>query len=70
MKFNNKIKTLLESYGSILTKSRMYYPRNFNLSKEFIAAFKKEVARLKAEEVSEKDIIRKMTKALHFHVKD
>jgi hypothetical protein len=48
----------------------MFYPRNFNLSKEFLNAFKKEVARLKAENVGEKDIVRKITKALHFHVKD
>jgi hypothetical protein len=48
----------------------MFYPRNFNLSKEFVQAFKKEVDRLKAEKVSEKDIIRKITKALNFHLKD
>jgi hypothetical protein len=48
----------------------MFYPRNFSLSKEFINAFKKEVARLKAENIGEKDIVRKITKALSFHVKD
>ena len=48
----------------------MYYPRNFALSPEFIKSFKKEVTRLKAENVSEKDIIRKITRALNFHVKD
>jgi hypothetical protein len=70
VKFYKKANSLLENYGSILTKSRMFYPRNFALSKEFINAFKKEVARLKAENVSEKDIIKKVTKALYFHVKD
>lgn len=68
MKFYKKANTLLESYGSILTKSRMFYPRNFNLSKEFINAFKKEVARLKAENVSNRDILKKITKALNFHL--
>ena len=70
MKFYKKANSILENYGSILTKSRMFYPRNFSLSKEFINAFKKEVARLKAENIGEKDIVRKITKALAFHVKD
>jgi len=70
VKFHKQANALLEGYDSILTKSRMFYPRNFNLSKEFLNAFKKEVARLKAENVGEKDIVRKITKALHFHVKD
>lgn len=69
MKFYKKVNTILEGYGSILTKSRMFYPRNFNLSSEFINAFKKEVSRLKAEKVSDRDILRKITKALHFHLK-
>ena len=70
VKFYKKANSILENYGSILTKSRMFYPRNFSLSKEFINAFKKEVARLKAENIGEKDIVRKITKALAFHVKD
>jgi hypothetical protein len=69
VKFYKKVNTVLESYGSILTKSRMFYPRNFNLSSEFVNAFKKEVTRLKAEKVSDRDILRKITKALHFHLK-
>lgn len=48
----------------------MYYPRNFTLSQDFLKAFKKEVQRLKAENVSEKDIVRKLNRALNFHVKD
>jgi hypothetical protein len=47
----------------------MFYPRNFNLSSEFINSFKKEVKRLKAENVADKDILRKITKALHFHLR-
>lgn len=70
MKFYKKANSILEGYGSILTKSRMFYPRNFALSAEFLSAYKKEVARLKAENVSDKDIVRKITKALHFHLKD
>ncbi len=69
MDFYKKANNLLENYGSILTKSRIFYPRNFNLSQEFVKAFKKEVQRLKAENVSDKDILRKITKALNFHLK-
>lgn len=71
MKFNKQVNSIIkENYKSIPIKTRMYYPRNFALSQEFIKSFKKEVARLKAENVSEKDIIRKLTRALNFHVKD
>lgn len=59
-----------ENYKSIPIRSRMYYPRNFTLSQDFLKAFKKEVQRLKAENVSEKDIVRKLNRALNFHVKD
>lgn len=71
MKFNKQVNSIInENYKSIPIKTRMYYPRNFALSPEFIKSFKKEVTRLKAENVSEKDIIRKITRALNFHVKD
>jgi hypothetical protein len=71
VKFNKQVNSIIkENYKSIPIKTRMYYPRNFALSPEFIKSFKKEVARLKAENVSEKDIIRKLTRALNFHVKD
>jgi hypothetical protein len=69
VKFYKKANTILENYGSIVTKSRMFYPRNFNLSQKFINAFKEEVNRLKTEGASEKDIIRKLSKALNFHLK-
>jgi hypothetical protein len=71
VKFNKQVNSIInENYKSIPIKTRMYYPRNFALSPEFIKSFKKEVTRLKAENVSEKDIIRKITRALNFHVKD
>lgn len=69
--FYKKANSLIkESYKSIPIRSRMYYPRNFALSPEFVKSFKREVERLKAENVSERDIIRKLTKALNFHVRD
>jgi hypothetical protein len=71
VKFNKQVNSIInENYKSIPIKTRMYYPRNFALSPEFIKSFKKEVTRLKAENVSEKDIIRKLTRALNFHVRD
>jgi len=71
VKFYNQVDSIIkENYKSIPIKSRIFYPRNFELSQEFIKAFKKEVMRLKGENVSEKDIIRKITRALNFHLKD
>lgn len=70
MIFNKKYNELLESYGSIKVVNRMFYPRNFNLSTEFVAAFKKEFCRLKELGIDEKRIIAKINKALHFHCKD
>lgn len=70
MKFDESFKTLLEGFSSILVKNRMFYPRNFNLSTEFLTAFKKEYARLKAMDIDDKRIIQKITKALLFHGRD
>jgi hypothetical protein len=66
--FYKKANSILENYGSIVTKSRMFYPRNFNLSKEFVKALQKEIVRLREEKIGNKDIIKKMSKALHFHI--
>jgi len=60
----------MESYGSIKMTSRLFYPRNFSLSEEFIQAFRKEYARLKALGIDDKRILSKLTKALHFHSRD
>lgn len=65
--FNNKAKAILENYGSIKTVSRLFYPRNFNLSPEFVVAFKREYSRLKSLNISDKQIIQKIAEALHFH---
>jgi len=65
--FNKKVQNIVESYSSIKTVSRLFYPRNFNLSPEFVVAFKKEYARLKSLNISDKQIIQKIAKALHFH---
>lgn len=68
--FNNKFKSLLEGYGSITFKKRLFYPRNLQLSNEFIKAFKLEFNRLLGEGHGPKIILDKISKALHFHSKN
>lgn len=67
MNFDSKAKKILESYKPIRTVSRLFYPRNFNLSLEFKNAFRKEYARLKALGFKDKHILHKISKALPFH---
>lgn len=67
MNFDSKAKKILESYKPIRTVSRLFYPRNFNLSLEFKNAFRKEYARLKALGFKDKHILHKINKALPFH---
>jgi hypothetical protein len=65
--YNNKFGKLLESYGSIVLKKRMFYPRNFNLSEGFTKSLKVEIERLKKEGISESKIIEKLSKCIRFH---
>lgn len=60
----------MENYGSIKVTSRLFYPRNFSLSEEFIQAFRREYARLRAFGIDDKRILSKLIKALHFHSRD
>ena len=60
----------MENYSSIKVTSRLFYPRNFNLSEEFIQAFRREYARLRAFGIDDKRILGKLIKALHFHGRD
>lgn len=67
MLYNKAYNTIMENYKSIRTVSRLFYPRNFNLSPEFIQAFQKECKRLKALNIDDRRIIQKISKALPFH---
>lgn len=67
MLYNKAFNNIMESYKSIKTVSRLFYPRNFNLSPEFVQAFQKECKRLKALNIDDKRIIQKISKALPFH---
>lgn len=70
MTFDDKYKLVLEGYPSMLVKNRLFYPRNFSLSEEFLKAFKQEYSRLKALNIDDKRILQKITKALMFHGKE
>ena len=67
MNFNKKADTILENYKSIKTTTRLFYPRNFSLSREFVVAFNREYSRLKALGIKDRQILAKIAKALPFH---
>lgn len=57
-----------ENINSIKTVRRQFYPRNFELSQEFIDAFKSEYKRLLEGGQRPKALLEKMNKALKFHI--
>jgi|LakMenE18May11ns_1017448.scaffolds.fasta_scaffold6744754_1 hypothetical protein len=65
-----KFQQLLESYGMLTTQQRLFYPRNFNLSPEFIASLKKEMARQSKTGIEPELFARKLNKALQFYIAD
>ena len=67
--FNKKFEELTESFKSILYKKREFYPKNFNLSEEFVNSFRKEYKRLIDEGMEPKKALLKLNKALLFHTK-
>jgi hypothetical protein len=66
--FNNNFNKLLESYAPLKMNSRLFYPRNFSLSEEFIKSFKNEYQRLVKEGNHPKRVMEKISKALKFHI--
>ena len=65
--YNKNYLNVLESFGSILLKKRIFYPRNFNLSEKFTSNLKEEISRLKKEGLSEQKIIDKISKCIRFY---
>jgi len=65
--FNKHYKKILENFESITYRKRLFYPRNFKLSEEFVKAFRTELKRLADEGHSPKLILDKIAKALVFH---
>lgn len=67
----NNFEELCESFGVIKTVKRERYPKEIQLSEEFLEALKKEYYKLKLEESSEKPIRNysdKFNKALRFEI--
>jgi hypothetical protein len=54
----------------LTTQQRLFYPRNFNLSPEFIASLKKEMARQSKTGIEPDLFARKLNKALQFYIAD
>ena len=68
-KFDDNINGLYqENIESIRTVRRQFYPRNFELSQEFITAFKAEYKRLAESGQRPKALLEKINKALKFHI--
>ena len=67
--FKKSIDSLYEeNLNSIKTIRRQFYPRNFELSQEFVDAFKTEYKRLLEGGQRPKALLEKMNKALKFHI--
>lgn len=67
--FNKNIKEVYnENLKSIRTTRRHFYPRNFELSQEFVDAFKTEYKRLLEGGQQSKTLMEKISKALNFHI--
>ena len=65
-----KFQQLLESYGMLTRQQRLFYPRNFNLSSQFIDSLKKEME-LQSKAGMDPDLFaRKLNKALQFYIAD
>jgi hypothetical protein len=48
----------------------MHFPRNFNLSDDFINSLKREISRLKKDNLKDSQIVEKLSKALYFLIKN
>ncbi len=65
-----KFQELLESYGMMTKQQRLFYPRNFKLSEEFIQALKKEMALQGKAGLEPEAFAAKLNKALQFYIAD
>ena len=67
---NGKFQQLLESYGMLTTQQRLFYPRNFKLSEQFVAMLKKEMESQIKAGLEPDEFARKLSKALQFYITD
>lgn len=68
--FDKTVSQIKENFTPIKTVRRSFYPRNFQLSEEFVSSFKREYKRLVDEGVNPNKALGRITKALLFHVRD
>ena len=61
-----KLDKIVEGYKPIPMK-RMFYPRKFNLSEDFVNAFHREYDRLVGEGLNPKSLVERFGKAMRFH---
>lgn len=67
MKFDKSFGSLTESYLKVPAR-RLFYPRNFQLSEDFVGAFRGEYKRLVDEGHNPKQLMQRFAKALQFHI--
>lgn len=65
-----KFQQLLEAYGMMTRQQRLFYPRNFKLSEEFIQALKKEMILQTKAGLEPEAFASKLNKALQFYIAD
>jgi hypothetical protein len=69
-KFDKEIEQLSENYEPIKHVKRSFYPRNFQLSEDFVTSFKREYKRLIDEGLDSNKALARINKALLFHARD
>jgi hypothetical protein len=69
-KFDQKLNEISEGFKPIKTVKKTFYPRNFQLSEEFVGSFRKEYKRLVDEGIDPIKALNRITKALLFHTRD
>ena len=65
----SKLDGVLEGYKPVRL-GRMFYPRNFQLSEDFINSFHREYDRLVGEGQNARSLVERFGKAMKFHVND
>ncbi len=65
----SKLDGVLEGYKPVRL-GRMFYPRNFQLSEDFINSFHREYDRLVGEGQNSRSLVERFGKAMKFHVND
>ena len=65
-----KFQELMEQYGMLTKQQRLFYPRNFTLSTEFIRALKKELDTQVKAGMDPDVFAKKLNKALQFYIAD